>query len=297
MLASCQKDIKFDVKPFEPKIVLNSYIEADSIISVHVSRSWTMGENITSNLLYNADVALYINDILQPPLQSNHPESHTFNPNKWATHISSSIAQTGDNIRIEVNNNGYPQAYAEVIVPVKTPIISIDTISFPDEYNNQYIRCLINIKDPEPGHKNYFRLTLEYETYNDSGERQIYGEDFISDQDQALSDEFRNINDEIFSTGHNNAYGIFTDDIFDGQEYTLNIHFSPDNYSPNPRYTFKVISLSPSAYLYMKSQIISYFAGENIITEPSAIHTNIQNGLGILTALSTSTTIFNYNQK
>jgi hypothetical protein len=88
-----------------------------------------------------------------------------------------------------------------------------------------------------------------------------------------------------------NSYGIFTDDLFDGKEYTLNISLSPyaEFSSENHiRYLIKLVSLSPSAYLYLKSQIY-HKPDDDFFKEPSVIYTNVRNGLGIVAAFQTYT--------
>ncbi|MDR1919891.1 MAG: DUF4249 domain-containing protein [Tannerellaceae bacterium] len=256
LLPSCQKDIDLKIKPFEPKMVLSSFIAADSLISVHVSRTWTLGEDLPSDLLEDAELSIHINGLLQPPQQA--------------------IARAGDSVSIAVRKAGYPEVSAEVVVPALTPLLSIDTLRFKEAGSGPLLRCLIRFKDLEAGRKNYYRLIVEPEVY------------FQYSQDAALSEGFKDVNDEILGTAKDNLYGIFTDELFDGKEYTLNISFSPRLSLEEVRYSFKLVSLSPSAYFYYKS-LLFHNSGDDYFTEPSAIYTNVANGLGIVGAYQTST--------
>jgi hypothetical protein len=273
ILSSCHKDIELKLKPFQPQIVLNSFIAADSLIAVHVSRTWTLGEDISTNRLDDAEVSIHVNGVLQVQGQS--------------------LARTGDSVRIAVRQAGYAEASAEVVVPRQTPLISVDTIRYTEPFFSNYpmMRCLIRFKDLEPGRKNYYRLIVEHEVTGADGKRELVTDDFQYSQDPALSEGFKDVNDEMFGTIKDNVYGIFTDDLFDGKEYTLNISFSPQfSTTYDVRYTFTLASLSPSAYLYYKSRIFNNDGGgDNYFTEPSAIYTNVTNGLGIVGAYQTST--------
>ena len=277
LLASCEREVDFTGQLPDAKIVINSFVEPGAPIMAAVSRSRNIVEDYSPNLLPDAEVLLYINGELQPPMQAYAPPL----PDDWSggnllwTHASPSVAREGDAIRIVAKQEGYSDASAEIVVPGKAAILSIDTIRFNDQYSSNAMRFLIKFKDLDTGAKNYYRLGVEYEFSDDKINWRPDPNylDFNYSQDPALSDGFKSATDELMGTGTENRYGLFSNDLFNGKEYTLNISFSP-RYSgeydwvydeetgetiqyeriTHYRYLFKLLTLSPSTYMYLKSR-------------------------------------------
>jgi hypothetical protein len=304
-LTSCEKEVDFTGQLPDAKIVVNCFVEAGLPITAGVSRSWNIAENRGYGYgrypLPDAEVSLYINDEIQPPMQ---PYTPPYESQPTWTHSSPSIAREGDIIRMEVRQAGFPDVSAETTVPGKATILSIDTARFKDENSSVAMRFLIKFKDLEAGTKNYYRLIAECEYSSDSiiWTPDPYSGSFINsgnfnyDQDAALSEGFKNATDELLDTETENIYGIFTDELFDGKEYTLNIsmgslyqyYVGETDQMTQRRYLFKLVTLSPSAYMYLKSRTFYDYNGEgDFFTEPSVIYNNIQGGLGILGAFQT----------
>ncbi|GHT43513.1 hypothetical protein FACS189438_0850 [Bacteroidia bacterium] len=314
-LASCEKEVDFTGQLPGPKIVLNSFVEPGAPITAAVSRSWNIAENNGPYPLAGAEVLLYINNILQPPMQPYVPpilpDGHpTGQPPAW-THVSPSAAGEGDIIRMVAKFTGYPEVSAETTVPGKATILSVDTVRFNEQGTPNHMRFLIKFKDLEAGKKNYYRLVLECEISDDNVHWILSSSSpYVNyNRDAALSEGFKDAAGELLGTGADNIYGLFTDNLFDGKEYTLNISFLPEYTGETDwtfdtgtgqlipsgklryvRYLFKLVALSPSAYMYLKSRTFYDANGDgDIAAEPSAIYNNIQGGLGILGAFQTDT--------
>jgi hypothetical protein len=305
LLASCEREVNFDGQLPDAKIVINCFVEADSLISAYVSRSWNLSED-GPRALTDADVSLHVNDALQPPMQpvDSLPGQNSGYSHVGQTYLSRSVAREGDRIRITVRKDGYPEASAETVVPGKAVILSIDTTRFKEQYASDAMRFLIRFSDLHAGERDYYRLVVTHQYSYDSVAR-TGAVVFNYGQDAALNEGFRDATGGALDTEGENRYGIFTDDLFDGREYTLNIHFRP-RYSGEDsgeymwdsetgelisfgritysRYIFRLVTLSPSAYQYLKTR--THYGGD-VFTEPSAIYTNITGGLGIMGSFQT----------
>jgi hypothetical protein len=304
---ACEREVDFAGRLPDAGIVINGFVEAGQTVAVRITRSWNLAEDPFGDYtLRDADVSLYLNDALQPPMQ--------IDADAWLLQYrSTSVAREGDRVRIVVRKDGYPEASAETVVPAKaSPILSIDTVRFLDRNGADAMRFLIRMRDIAAGQKDYYRLVVEgMSTRDDSIWRPEYVT-FSYDQDAALNEGFRSPDGELLENDLANTYGIFADDFFDGGEYTLNIHFRP--LFPGPvgleglwglppdaagqyvtdtirqvRYVFKLVTLSPSAYQYLKSYTLfdNYGESGSFLTEPAAIYTNVEGGLGILGAFRT----------
>ena len=64
LITACEKEIKFDKKLVQPKLVVNSFITADSIIDVKVSASKPIpGEQYDFIWPNNATIKLYVDGV------------------------------------------------------------------------------------------------------------------------------------------------------------------------------------------------------------------------------------------
>ncbi len=311
LLGSCKKEIDFEGDLPANKLVLNCFVDADSLIAASMSKSWNLSQE-KGESMRSAEVFLYINDVFQEIMQPTDDPLNSLPlfdgetgivPTIYYTHVSHSKAKEGDVVKIIAKKSGYETISAQTQLPGKTSILSVDTVRFSAQYNPNSMRFLIKFKDLEAGKKNYYRLVIERMTSTD----QIHWENnsstvfFDYDQDPALREGFVNVTDEMLATEIENIYGIFNDEIFDGKEYTLNISFSPtysyaaeDYRGGRPglytRYQFKLVTLSESAYLYLKSRTFyDYNGNDDVFAEPGIIFSNITNGLGIMGSFQTDT--------
>ena len=97
-----------------------------------------------------------------------------------------------------------------------------------------------------------------------------------------------------------NRYHVFTDALFDGNEYTLKLRVATsynndddadtnegDNYNIEPAYMELCVDLqhiTKDYYLYLKSRASAWGNGDfgGMFSEPIQIYNNIQGGIGIL---------------
>ncbi|MDR0757709.1 MAG: DUF4249 domain-containing protein [Tannerella sp.] len=316
LFLSCTKAVDFSGDMPEPRLVVNCFVEPDSIVRVFVSRSWPVTES-QGETFADATVELYINDVLQPPMQAVNAET------SQPSYVSAAEVRENDRVKLSVAREGFAAVTAETVVPPAAPILAIDTARLGDGS----LRCLVRLNDAQPGTPNYYRLCAWQECLIDGvwkngfSDTAYFGDqyhvwwnsvnnnNFNYDREPALRVEFEDVTSDIVGTSDLNGYGIFSDDLFDSREYALNITIKPKiNYDTSDgdwwetelenrkifdtRYVFKLVALSPSAYRYLKSLTIFEHNGEDsFFVEPLPVYSNIAGGLGILGACRTDTKI------
>lgn len=160
LLTGCREDIEplIDTKPV---LCLNSLITAGEPIEVSVTRTWVYTDSKGGNdhSVNDAKVSIYANGNL---VSDDY------------------LAQEGDSIRIEAYSTTYGAAWAEVIVPVATPISKAKyTPTIKNYWNNDRDEWGVSldltfdiattISIPNDPHANLF-YDLEFTTFSPAGE-------------------------------------------------------------------------------------------------------------------------------
>lgn len=300
---SCEKEIEFSGQLPPSKLVMNCFISPESPIQTTISKSWNITEE-NGELLKDAEVSLFVNNEFKGLIPTN---PHSLQP----THISDYIPEEGDIVKLSVKKDGFKTITAETEIPAKAKIVTIDSVRLnKNPYYYTSMRFYIKFNDIEKGKNNYYRLVVtgysktinidetgsevkEIDSYESGEYESFMNVSYNYDQDPALKDGYFNVTEEMLGTDIINIYGIFSDNLFDGKDYTLNISFEPWNSHESKSedaltrtiflYQFKLITLSEPAYLYLKSRTLYDYNGyDDPFAEPGIIFSNIDNGLGIL---------------
>lgn len=290
LFASCEKDILFSGDIIASKIVVNSYITPDSILTAHISESKFFLENgETFDNIENAEIKVYVDNVLKENMISLSDGYYqaSFAPN------------VGNTIRLEISAPGFDEVSCESKIEAPANITSIDTtVTTTDSY--PIYNFTANILDPD-AEQNYYRLILKMvSTYEDGTTSDYYGVDFTD----IVSGNNSASQTDIFSAGSStNAFNVFSDELFNGRAYPLKFKLV-DTYSTylpaysdynNRSVTKKEVfvtlqTISKSYYLYLKSRGIS--GNENFFSEPVQIHNNINGGIGIMASYNSNTVSF-----
>ncbi len=305
---SCETTIEFKGTEAEPKIVIYSLLEADSMVAVSVSISHAVfDERYKPKQIANAVVRLYrdgdlleiLNYIPEVPLPDYSP-AHPFA--KYASQVNT--PQYGSTYRIEVEVPGYRMASGEASLPEPVAIMSVDTshavIVMPDWIENRLI-VKARFRDP-PGQENFYRVTASalVGIYYGNKEEPYLPLMPIIVSEADLSYAFRNEpliapkqDEDIFGMYLQNTYNLFTDELISGKEYRLTWESSfqlPDTaYYEFAHTSFRLHTMTRDLFLYLQSLSAQKQTGDNFLAEPVLVFTNISNGLGIVGAISTST--------
>lgn len=319
---SCEKSLVYIEEQFDPRVVSNSVLFADSVFKVQVSMSKSALDEEIDYVVPPADVLLFENG--KQVVNLSHP--------KQALQSDFRLTE-GNSYRMEVQAKNQ-KLIAETSVPKPVQIIGIDTTYVKNDHvsGNWYssniadkkIKIGVKINDPS-GEKNYYRLVFynryylpaSYQQENTQYSLVSYPLPVVLD-DPVFGE--KNSTDNPFDVDHvPNHYAVFDDQLFDGKQRSIDISISLIGaymyrpYSPygKPAAYFEgkdsllryvdltvcLQSLSKEAWLYYKSLNAYNSSYGDEFVEPVPVYTNINGGLGIFMGISQTSTMLNVDRK
>ena len=236
---SCENELPFNIKDNPPKLVMNAFINADSLTNV-------LFLNLTgkdyANHIENATVEVHVNgelrETLRPlPMETEYDKQCRFN-------ITGKFA-SGEVVRIDaMTDDGKYHAWAEVTVPQRLDKIeNIDTLTIPltqNGHTQDYMRYKITFKD-RPNEANFYRIIVDKQmrlwgyNHEEGGEDYLHwtkhiSYSFIGREDIVLTDGQPSTGDDedngLFDTAKN-IYGVFDDSRFRDTSYTMTVYNDP----------------------------------------------------------------------
>jgi len=286
-LLSCEKVIEFKGDEVAPLLVVNSVAQADTTMFLFISNSVFFLSDASPRPVPNATVLLTVNGE-EKRVQS----ADDYYYSDASVYVSDYVPQQGDLLRYEISAPGYTSVWAESVVPQAVPILTTDTATFIED-NSNYLKCSLKFNDP-PGKKNYYRILVfhksrEYDSYP------IYSTVYSDDMALAGSGV-----EDIMGEGSSNEYQIFSDDLFDGKEYTLKFWFQPQhNVYYETDYHIVLQSISYEYYMYLRTSSVQsdYEDGMTLWAEPTQVYNNIHGGIGIFASASQSEQILHFDAR
>lgn len=281
-----EKEIHFDLPA--PKAVLNAVLYPDSVIKASITHTINgikpdTTEATNPNYAINdALVELFINGQSKGYMQKTAENGKYISPGNYP--------HPGDKIRMEAHTNTYETIWSEISVPSLTPILSIDTVfSIRQGYNGTITDLTIYIRFKDnAAENNFYQLSI----YDDV---QIWQGDSIKPGYSYTS--FNLKAESLIETysSWNVGNGIFTDNLINGQEYTLKIQardvaksYETDSIKIQHKYIINLYSTTASGYYYSKSRIKQVdqedILGDTGLREPIPTYSNITNGYGLFSA-------------
>lgn len=295
---ACENEIPFNPKANPPKLIMNAFINADSL---HNTLFLNMsGQNQLGDVT-DATVEVRVNGQLTEtaqllPKKSEYEIGKRFRIN--------TAFHPGDAVRIDATTaDGHHHTWVEVVVPQPIAIEKWDTATAYFKrggFQERYMRYKITFSD-RPKEDNYYRLiaycqTNVYERLGGGKEKLMWtykSTEMVSREDVVLTDGHPSTSDE--NTGlfekENNIYGIFDDSRFRDGSYTMTV------YIPNPQYDigsdssyryevdvyFLLLSITETEFRYLKAlNIIDSDVYDETIMEPIKYASNVNGGLGIV---------------
>lgn len=269
--ASCETDLDISSVTQKSKLVVNTLINDQEVVKVWVSKSTVISDSVKPPPLQGAVVT--VTD------EAGNVSNCTYNG--FTEYYESTLTPVaGKKYTIKVKANGFTDAWADVQLPTLASLqqstwkdsTGVDSFDFPTG------TILVNIND-KIAEKNYYRITIYY--WESSGnEWRVLG--------PASTDA--EITNRAIKTEDGGI--IFDDQAFNGKNRTIPF-ITPFGYSfQTPKFLVVSESLSDSYYRYFKS-LDDYKNSGGIFTEPTAIFTNINNGLGIAAGSSVRKDVIN----
>lgn len=309
-LTSCEKTIEFKGKVLDPKIVVYSVLNPDSLVRTYLSSSHAVfDEDFSYKQLTGANVSLYRDGVLEEKLAYIRPQEYqgvVAVPELTQYSSSTLRPRAGSTYRLEVTMPGYQDARTETILPDAVPLLGVDTatvVQTDDEFGYTYTEWEIGVRfrDPPVDH-NFYRLIVREEYGYYVGDKSLpYTNDFpvvissydiyVESDDPLLSPDAES---GIFGTDESNSFSVFSDELIDGKEHVLNFSLG---YNPEPpdtayhefhRIVIYFQSITEDLYSYLRSYSAQWSGGDGVFTEPVIVYSNVEGGLGVFGACTSS---------
>jgi len=295
LFIACQKEIEFNPKNQSPFLVMNSYLDPDTILSVSVSQSASITEELTKNIVSDAVVKVYENEALLETLQFDAESSRYLGVGK---------PSVGKEYKITVVKDGFLAIEATSIIELAPEILKC-TIVKDTQYSGR-ANATITFNDPA-GVKNYYRLVVKNEDEfsekpdwaqndgNSSGAGWFYsGNPGFWTTDPNLNWDNGSSSSGVFDDVPKNIFNIFNDDLIDGKEYTLSFSYSLSAYPEASNRTIIYLrAINEDLHKYLKTYSAQYYFGDDFLLEPIQVYTNVKNGGGILGSYNANKFIIN----
>lgn len=295
LAVSCDKEIGTVDFNEQPRLIINSLMTANdtaNFVELHLTG------NTETKPVKGAQVRIFVNGSLSEEVTSQS-----------STYMIKSQFESGDKVKIEAKADKY-EASAEVVVPDKVEILSIDSakVVMYDKYHyaQHFMRYFIRIKDLSAlSETKYYRLsvTQEVTTVGAYGVREgvveqvsYYNKDlyhkYSYSSDIALSEgeikkenNFEDVDDIDMVENIYNYYGLFRSSYFKNGEYTLAIdikepYYRSEGYAENIQFEIRSIPRSEYFYLQAITSFQNYEEGYALTPTP-IVPSNVNGGTGI----------------
>ena len=278
LFASCTRDVVLVLPPVSPRLVLNASVSPDTDVTAFLSKSWFVLDTVTDDGVEDGSIQVFINDRLQGRMQ---PVSDSRFTGRYV--LPRCRVRAGDRLRLEAEAGGFDPVGGETVIPDPVEVLSVDTVRFTrfgyGGYEYPSIRLYVRFRD-KPDKRNYYRLIIEKQTEFQKGDSVITCSSTVT----------KPVIEQLDGT---TCRGTFTDDMFDGKDYTVRSSFWPvdssfkgDSVTTTVHYDIRLMAISEEYYRYLvviRNFSISlgdaYLDG---LVEPTATYTNVEGGFGIV---------------
>jgi len=301
---ACTRDVILELPYTLPSLVLNASVTTGEDVTAYLSKSWFLLDSVMDSEVTGGKISVYVNDVYRGTMQNSDIfRDSVFTKGRYI--LPGCLLNVGDRLRLEAEADGFDAVYAETQMPDSVQLLSIDTLRFISSdktYKRQeQMRLYINFTD-EANKKNYYRLSVEkvIEKWRNRDHTFVSKESSLGSY---TSDFYLIYEDPVFQyvatnptlqqQDATNCWGTFSDDMFNGNQYTLKSVFYPIqtsyidfDYTYKVYYDVRLMSISEEYYNYLTViRNISVSFGEayiNGLLEPSATYTNVEGGFGVV---------------
>jgi len=285
LLSGCEKDIVLELKKEGNKKVLYSFIYPDSSFRIHYSKSVDVLSDVNFKVVENARFKLYINDLYQG--------KYYLPDDKVVGEWRNFEFKAGDTIRLKAMDETKDTAFVKTVIPDVVNIDKLDTVSSTYQGSDgvlyDVLKCNLNFTDDNITN-DYYQLMIIHERWEvvDGVEaRYIDTVDYIKDDPVFYS---RSQEGTLFEGL--DFHGLFNDEIIDGA-YSLqclvpSAYYKLYWFDKKIKLTFYLYHHTADYYRFVRTKLISDYYDGIPIFEPVTIHSNVTNGIGLVSGMSFS---------
>ncbi|AVM58132.1 hypothetical protein C3V43_10495 [Bacteroides heparinolyticus] len=309
LLAGCERVLHFEDGGTRLRgLVVNAIAATDTLFAVSVSQAYLFKE--VPALLYfdywrysmcpdsfyydkavrsDAEVELTVNG--QERYILRYDEIHR-------NYVSDYTPRSGDRLELCVRAGEEEEAEevtAETVVPASRKLEVLGCEKFYDKnwYSSSgelmdfstdtVARITLRLTDPKGG--DYYRLKVRSSSNpapNDSWPVWRYSDIYTSGDIIFMDQQL----EKAFGGWPAHFSNVFDDHLFDGKEYTFTVE-TRLRWGESPHAVIELQSITRDLYYYLKSAMLYRITDEDSYTESILIHSNVNNGWGILGGLGT----------
>jgi len=263
--------------------VLNALIEAQSVNTIYLSRTW-QGDRPDSIVPQGGEVWVRKNKGVWKILQES--ESGEF---AWLE----DLPQPGDEVELRAMAPGFPEVTAKTLIPLAVESGSAqwtDRTILGDDGTLQAILA-VELADPEIDQESHFmvlsfgerladgeRFALGFKTDNPIVEFQV----LYAEPNKSRPGDFIRYNPHFF-----------TDEFFANGQIGLDFYLPKRSLDRardlnEERWGIQMISLDEAAFRFLRTAEQAKQNDDNLFAEPQPIYSNIEGGTGVLGAITRS---------
>lgn len=312
VLASCEKEVKFNGKQMDPKLVLycnaisGENLVADVSVSVFFLDRRNGNGDFTDTLdIKKGSVKVYVNGSETPYVMEYSPREPEYyysyydengqliseeQPPKTLTYSCGYVPKEGDHIKVVASFPGFDEVYGETDVPKNNiEIIDITTTASPDDY----VRYEVTARVIDPGN-----MPLSYAVFPMLRQTSVDEEEgyFEYSLDINSSDVvFVNATDQLQALidGDSGTSHYFSNDLIYGKSHEFKFTFDVNNWyfeddEDDSYYTFSLSlsyqTLSESFYYHLSSLNQVQNSTFGLFGEGVTLYSNVKGGYGTVCA-------------
>lgn len=290
LFVSCEKEIEFEGEGKQPMLVLDAILENHEIPTVYVTRSvffLTNNTDQSSKEISGATVVLTNLDLNESYVLANTPSTGYY--------TGTVPIEPNTNYKIEVSYPNFKTITSQLKTVNDVVLDDIDTSSLVTQniYGFPTNQFTIQFQFQDLNEANFYASEV-----SPFVRTEVYSEDSMFVSSSELYTQHSGYSSDPSKGFEYNGRIFFTDEFFQGQQKSFPISaFFGDYVQPdyqNGGYTItKVLkwratlrSMTEDTYLYFKS--IPKNQGGSPFSDPTNVHTNVENGLGIFGSVSVS---------
>lgn len=277
----CRTEIEFKPQERQSKIVINSVIYIDSLITCYVHRTnFALEANRRITPLPDAFVQLEIDGVISDTL--THVANGKFR--------SQRIAQQNKIYRFIVSREGFPTASAQSSVITPTQITRLEKIGFGSTTSGTYFTKFRLTLEKDPNNKGFYAFVPFLDkTYfeEDSSQTISYITPLYVDMSRSRGIEFSKHSSRMrLGDLESLAMFYFTDKLVSSGNNSI-IEFSIEQYDPSEDYLQKMFlfveKISEDFFLYEQSLSALWDSYDfSLFSQSVQVFNNVDNGMGIV---------------
>lgn len=272
---SCEKTIDYDLPQEDPKLSIDTYVIEGEPVTALVGISQPSLSSEYPEVTADAEVWLYEDGVKVSKLEYN-----SVNPNLYGTYSSDYKPKAGKTYRVEASLDNFETAYGMNLLPEPVPVNA--------DYDTSTNYLSVSFRDPSTSGDYYL-----IRAFNKRYQNGVFYRDNItlttSDPVVEIFTDFDDdpLQDDIYKSGRD-AY--MTDQSFNAKEREVRFKIYERSNGQQDTMVVELLRITEDFYLYDRSKALIYWADDNPFAEPIQVHSNVENGYGIVAGGSKSTT-------